>query len=69
MKDLDAVVVPVSGGGMISGVATAAKALRPDITIIAAEPTGQMWRGASAWATNLQLSHHCMLQLIMLVAT
>ncbi len=40
VDNLDAIVVPVSGGGMISGVATAAKALRPDIKVIAAEPTG-----------------------------
>ena len=41
MKDLDAVVVPVSGGGMLGGVATVVKALRPDITVVAAEPTGR----------------------------
>ena len=32
--DLDTLVVPVGGGGLIAGVATAAKALRPDITIV-----------------------------------
>ena len=37
---LDAIVVPVSGGGMISGVAMVAKALKPGILIIAAEPLG-----------------------------
>ena len=37
---LDAIVVPISGGGMISGISIAAKALNPDITIIAAEPRG-----------------------------
>lgn len=31
---LDRLVVPIGGGGLISGVATAAKALRPDIEII-----------------------------------
>ena len=40
VEGLDAIVVPVSGGGMISGVAVAAKSLRPDIKIIAAEPCG-----------------------------
>jgi threonine dehydratase len=32
--DLDMVLVPVGGGGLISGIATAIKALRPDIEII-----------------------------------
>jgi threonine dehydratase len=35
--DLDMLVVPVGGGGLISGIAVAAKALRPAITIIGAE--------------------------------
>lgn len=41
VPELDAIVVPVSGGGLISGVAIAAKALKPGITVIAAEPTGK----------------------------
>ena len=32
--DLDCIVVPIGGGGLISGVATAAKALKPDIEIL-----------------------------------
>lgn len=36
--DLDALVVPVSGGGLIAGSATAAKALRPEIRVIGVEP-------------------------------
>jgi threonine dehydratase len=32
--DLDAVIVPVGGGGLISGVAIAAKALKPEIEIV-----------------------------------
>lgn len=32
--DLDAIVVPIGGGGLISGIATAAKALHPKIRII-----------------------------------
>lgn len=31
-------VVPVGGGGMISGIAVAARALRPDLRIVGAEP-------------------------------
>lgn len=32
--ELDTIIVPVGGGGLISGVATAAKALKPDIRVI-----------------------------------
>ena len=35
--DLDILVVPVGGGGLISGIAVAAKALKPGITVIGVE--------------------------------
>ena len=35
---LDAIIVPLGGGGLISGIALAAKALKPSIRIIGAEP-------------------------------
>lgn len=35
--DLDMLVVPVGGGGLIGGIATAAKALKPDIRMIGVE--------------------------------
>ncbi len=35
--DLDCIVVPIGGGGLMSGVATAAKALKPDIEMIGVE--------------------------------
>ena len=35
---LDALLVPVGGGGLIAGCATAAKALRPGIRVIGVEP-------------------------------
>ena len=38
VQNLDAIVVPVSGGGMLSGICVAAKALKPDIKIYGAEP-------------------------------
>ena len=38
---LDAVLVPVSGGGMIGGIALAIKALQPSVRIIACEPHGK----------------------------
>lgn len=37
---VDVVVVPVSGGGLISGIATAVKELRPKARVIGAEPAG-----------------------------
>ncbi|NXL50556.1 SRR racemase, partial [Podilymbus podiceps] len=36
--EVNAVVVPVGGGGMIAGIAVAVKALRPDVKVFAAEP-------------------------------
>lgn len=37
LADLDCIVVPIGGGGLISGVATAVKALRPEVEIIGVE--------------------------------
>src|SRR3954453_21185577 len=39
--DLDAVLVPLGGGGLLSGVATAAKALGPEPGAIGGEPEGR----------------------------
>jgi threonine dehydratase len=36
--DLDVIMAPVGGGGLLSGTAIAATELRPDIRVIAAEP-------------------------------
>jgi threonine dehydratase len=38
--DLDLVIAPIGGGGLISGVATAVKALRPAARVVGAEPAG-----------------------------
>jgi threo-3-hydroxy-L-aspartate ammonia-lyase len=38
LPEVDLVLTPVGGGGLISGVATAIKALRPDANIIGVEP-------------------------------
>ncbi|CAN6268841.1 unnamed protein product [Urochloa humidicola] len=40
VPEIDTIVVPISGGGLISGVALAAKAINPSIRILAAEPKG-----------------------------
>ena len=40
IKDLDAIVVPVGGGGLISGIAYAAKHLKPDIKVYGVQAAG-----------------------------
>ncbi|KAF8033006.1 hypothetical protein BT93_D1790 [Corymbia citriodora subsp. variegata] len=37
---IDTIIAPISGGGLISGVALAAKSLNPKIRVLAAEPRG-----------------------------
>jgi threonine dehydratase len=38
LADFDAVVVPWGGGGLTTGIASAVKALRPDVRVVTAEP-------------------------------
>ncbi|MGM0898979.1 MAG: threonine ammonia-lyase [Bacillota bacterium] len=38
MPDVEMIVVPVGGGGLISGILAAVKAKRPDVLVIGAEP-------------------------------
>jgi threonine dehydratase len=40
LPEVEAVAVPVGGGGLISGIATAVKALRPQVRVIGVEPEG-----------------------------
>jgi threonine dehydratase len=40
VPDIDVVVVPVGGGGLLGGVASAVKALRPSIRVVAVELAG-----------------------------
>ncbi|MGC8000526.1 pyridoxal-phosphate dependent enzyme, partial [Salmonella enterica] len=37
LPDLEQIVVPIGGGGLISGIAVAAKAIKPEIEIIGVE--------------------------------
>jgi threonine dehydratase len=46
--DVDAIVVPLGGGGLLSGIAVAVKALRPDIRVI-----GVQAAGCAAWRPSL----------------
>ena len=52
MEDIDAVdvvIVGIGGGGLISGIASAVRALRPDVRIVGVEP-----RGAAAVTEGLR---------------
>lgn len=49
LKETDYILVPVGGGGLISGIAYAAKTVNPDIKIIGIEP-----EGAAAMALSLK---------------
>jgi threonine dehydratase len=40
VPDLDAVVVPIGGGGLCAGIASAVKQLKPDCQVIGVEPVG-----------------------------
>jgi threonine dehydratase len=40
VEDLEQIVIPVGGGGMLSGVALAMKMLRPEVRIVGVEPVG-----------------------------
>ncbi|MBS4021137.1 MAG: threonine ammonia-lyase [Dethiobacter sp.] len=40
VQDADCILVPVGGGGLISGIAMAAKAINPEIKIVGVEPEG-----------------------------
>jgi threonine dehydratase len=38
LPDLDAVIVPYGGGGLVTGIASAIKAQRPEVRVVSAEP-------------------------------
>jgi threonine dehydratase len=52
LPDPDAVVIPYGGGGLTAGIASAVKALRPQTTIVTAEP-----EGGAALAAALAAGH------------
>ncbi len=39
LPDVDAILVPVGGGGLISGIAVIAKALKPSVKVVAVQPS------------------------------
>lgn len=48
--DLDTLVVPIGGGGMIAGIATIARAIKPSVRIIGVE--AQLWPSMSEMLAN-----------------
>lgn len=42
LESLDAIFVPVGGGGLIAGIAAYVKALKPEVKIIGVEPSGMV---------------------------
>lgn len=40
LEDVDTILVPIGGGGLISGIAGAVKALKPSVKVIGVEPEG-----------------------------
>jgi threonine dehydratase len=56
--DVDAIVVPVGGGGLISGIAAAIKQQRPSVRIIGVEPEGaDAMTRSLAQGTPVHLEH------------
>jgi threonine dehydratase len=62
-SDVETIVVPVGGGGLLSGVAIAAKALHPAVRIVGIEP-----RGAAAVRRSLDAGQPVTLEKIATVA-
>jgi threonine dehydratase len=52
VPDLGTVVVPIGGGGLISGIATAVKALRPEVRVV-----GVQAAGAAAFPASIAAGH------------
>ena len=50
--EADVIVVPLGGGGLLSGIAVAVKALRPDVRVI-----GVQAAGCAAWTASLAAGH------------
>lgn len=45
--DVDTILVPVSGGGLLAGISVAARALRPGARVVGVEPAGAAKLGAA----------------------
>lgn len=63
LPEVATIVVPVGGGGLISGIATAAKALKPDIRIV-----GVQAAGAAAFPPSLEAGRPVTLEQLSTIA-
>ena len=57
LPDADMILVPIGGGGLISGIAAAAKLIQPDIQIIGVEPEGAASDSAAIQEAQVVLSN------------
>jgi threonine dehydratase len=60
IPDLDAVITPVGGGGLLSGTAIASRGIKPSIHVYGAEPTGadDAWRSLQSGRIVPQTDPH-----------
>ena len=56
LEDVDEILVPIGGGGLISGIAMAVKSVRPDVKVIGVSPIGAM-------AMKISLDEKCITRL------
>ncbi len=54
LPDVDAVIAPLGGGGLLAGIGVAIKAIRPDARVYAAEP-----ETAAPLSVSLRAGHAC----------
>jgi threonine dehydratase len=62
-SEVDAVIVPIGGGGLIAGIAAAVKELRPPVRVYGVEP-----RGAAAMRASLDAGRAVRLQTVDTIA-
>jgi threonine dehydratase len=63
VPDVDIIVVPIGGGGLLAGIAAAVWQLRPDVTLIGVEP-----EGAAAMRKSLDAGHPVRLDSVSTIA-
>ena len=59
IPDLDQVIVPIGGGGLITGISFTMKQLKPSVKLVGVMPEGSAVYYASRQAGNLLTLEHC----------